>query len=92
MKEGRNEERKEGRKIEGKKERNKVKKTPRNQITKTNWVWATYRQKNWTVLLQDVYPGDKTSHEEALGIISYIGCALSLVGLTLTIITILLFK
>ena len=39
----------------------------------------------------DLDKGDDV-HDKALSIISYIGCAISLVGLILTIITILLFK
>ena len=47
-----------------------------------------------TLFSQDVYVGDRNdeAHNKALSIISYIGCALSLVGLILTIITILIFK
>ena len=43
---------------------------------------------------QDVDIGDLKDdiHNKALSIISYIGCALSLFGYTVTIITILLFK
>ncbi|CAB3995765.1 adhesion G- coupled receptor G7-like, partial [Paramuricea clavata] len=45
-------------------------------------------------ILMDVYIKDRIDddHEKALSIISYIGCAISLGGLVLTIITILLFK
>ena len=45
------------------------------------------------ILLQDVHIDDRDDdHDEALSIISYIGCAISLVGLILTIITVLIFK
>lgn len=45
------------------------------------------------ILLQDVHIDDRDDdHDKALSIISYIGCAISLVGLVLTIITILIFK
>lgn len=44
--------------------------------------------------LKDVYIEDEIDgdHEKALSLISYIGCAVSLVGLVLTIITKLLLK
>ena len=45
------------------------------------------------ILLQDVHIDDRDDdHDEALSMISYIGCAISLVGLILTIITVLIFK
>ncbi|XP_028411938.1 adhesion G-protein coupled receptor G6-like [Dendronephthya gigantea] len=43
-------------------------------------------------MLMDVYPGEKTVHDRILGVVSYVGCALSLVGLTFTIITILILR
>ncbi|XP_028407271.1 deleted in malignant brain tumors 1 protein-like [Dendronephthya gigantea] len=45
-------------------------------------------------MLMDISPpvGAYTSHDEILSVVSTIGCALSLVGLVLTIITILLFR
>ncbi|CAB3990694.1 neurogenic locus Notch -like [Paramuricea clavata] len=43
-------------------------------------------------MLMDIKPAVTTKHERILGVISYVGCALSLVGLTLTIITILILR
>ncbi|CAB4000967.1 adhesion G- coupled receptor G7-like [Paramuricea clavata] len=43
-------------------------------------------------MLMDIKPAVITKHERILGVISYVGCALSLVGLTLTIITILILR
>ena len=44
--------------------------------------------------LKDVYIKDEIEddHEKALSIISYIGCGVSLVGLALTMISIILLK
>ena len=44
--------------------------------------------------LKDVYINDEIEddHEKALSIISYIGCGVSLVGLSLTMISIILLK
>ena len=44
--------------------------------------------------LKDVYINDEIEddHEKALSIISYIGCGVSLVGLALTMISIILLK
>ena len=46
------------------------------------------------LLLKDVYINDEIEddHEKALSIISYIGCGISLVGLALTMISIILLK
>jgi hypothetical protein len=45
------------------------------------------------ILLQDVHIDDRDeSHDKVLSVISYIGCAISLFGLVLTIITMLIFK
>ncbi|XP_028419199.1 uncharacterized protein LOC114544912, partial [Dendronephthya gigantea] len=43
-------------------------------------------------MLMDIAPGEKTAHDKILGVISYIGCALSLAGLILTIFTILILR
>ncbi|XP_028418096.1 adhesion G-protein coupled receptor G6-like [Dendronephthya gigantea] len=43
-------------------------------------------------MLMNIAPGKKTVHDKILGVISYVGCALSLVGLILTIITILILR
>ena len=43
-------------------------------------------------LIQDIYPIIPPDHESVIGIISYVGCALSSTGLILTIIRILIFK
>ncbi|XP_028399494.1 adhesion G-protein coupled receptor G6-like [Dendronephthya gigantea] len=43
-------------------------------------------------MLMDVYPGEKTVHDKILGIVSYVGCGLSLIGLTLTITMILILR
>ena len=59
-----------------------------------NQVTATRCFKLFMLSLKDVYLKDEIEddHEKALSIISYIGCGVSLVGLALTMISIILLK
>ncbi|XP_028411957.1 adhesion G-protein coupled receptor G2-like [Dendronephthya gigantea] len=43
-------------------------------------------------MLMDINPGKITAHYKILGVVSYVGCALSLIGLALTIIVILILR